>query len=105
METEHKCENCGSGCGTDEDKEHGCGCNKNKVKTMTIIDNGVEVLCNVLDVYEIYNKKYIGLQNKDTDRIYLYGYSETNDDIVLNEIESVEELRLVGRAFIDLMEE
>jgi len=105
MGTDHKCGNCGSGCGSSEDATKGCGCSKKKVKTMTIIDNGVEVLCNVIDVYEIDNKKYIGLQNKDTDRIYLYGYSETNDDVVLNEIESIEELRLVGRAFIDLMEE
>lgn len=104
MESEHKCGNCGTGCGSSDDSTKGCGCSKKKNKTMTIIDNGVEVLCNVLDVYEFDNRKYIGLQNKDTERIYIYRYTEKGDDFVLNEIDDVEELRAAGRLLIELIE-
>jgi hypothetical protein len=105
MESEHKCGNCGSGCGSTKDSTKGCGCNKKKSKTMTIVENSKEILCNILQVFDFDEHKYIALQDKDSDRIYLYRYTEKNDDVVLNEIENIEELRLVGRALIEYLEE
>lgn len=105
MESEHKCGNCSGGCGSSEASEVGCGCNKKNAKTMTIVENGVEVLCNVLKVFEADESKYIALQDKDSERIYLYIYLEEDDDVILNKIESIEELRLVGSLLIEFLEE
>ncbi len=82
MENKHQCGGCGSGCGSSDDGSKGCGCNKKNAKTMTIVENGIEILCNVVELIEYEDKKYIALQDKDTDRIYLYNYSEVEDDVV-----------------------
>lgn len=105
MGLEHKCGNCSGGCGSSEDSSAGCGCNKKNSKTMTIVDNGMEVLCNVLKVFVTEESKYIALQDKDTERIYLYIYLEEDDDVILNKIEYIDELRLVGRLLIEFLDE
>lgn len=89
---------CG-GCGTKG--QHDCGCKSSKKKTMTIQVDGMEVPCYVLCVFQCEEKSYIGLQNKDSDRIYLYIYQEEDDQIRLEEITDQEELRTAGRLLIE----
>ncbi len=105
MELEHKCGNCSGGCGSSEDSATSSSCNNKNSKTMTIVENGMEVLCNVLKVFDTEESKYIALQDKDSERIYLYIYLEDDDNVILNKIESIEELRLVGSLLIEFLEE
>lgn len=113
---EHKCEskNCGRNC-NENSVQSGCtsnetssslrfGCGKEKKKTMTIDVKGDKVDCNVIDVFEIDECQYIALINKDTDRLYMYKYSEINDEVILEDIIDNEELRLVGKVVIELLD-
>lgn len=74
--------------------------------TLTLED-GSELVCDVLAVYPCGDKQYIALvpeENPDDD-IYLYGYEETEDgEITLIDIESEDELEAASDAFDELLD-
>ncbi len=44
-------------------------------------DDGTEVECEIMGVFEVDGKEYIALIPDDgTDDVYIYGYKETGDD-------------------------
>ena len=44
-------------------------------------DDGVEVECEIMGVFDYDGKEYIALiPNDDTDDVYIYGYKEIGDD-------------------------
>lgn len=91
-------EKCGCGCGCDEDFE-----------IMTLeFEDGNEVECEVMGVFDVDGKEYIALFATDgSDEVYLYGYKELDDDendCELIDIENDEEYERVCAVFEELTE-
>ncbi len=68
-----------------EHKEHcGCGCEheKDEADFLTLeFDDGKEIECEILGVFDFEEKEYIALLPEDgTDDVYIYGYKEVGDD-------------------------
>ena len=70
-------------------------------------DDGVEVECEIMGVFDYDGKEYIALiPNDDTDDVYIYGYKEIGDDeFVLVDIEDDDEFEIVVAVFDKIMEE
>lgn len=69
-------------------------------------DDGVEVECEIMGVFDYGNKEYIALiPDDDTDDVYIYGYREVGDDeFELIDIEDDEEFEKVVAEFDKIME-
>jgi len=70
------------------DKEKGCGCGcdgsecaeERDVLTLEF-DDGAEVECEIMGVFDLDGKEYIALIPEDgSDDVYIYGYKEVGDD-------------------------
>ena len=70
-------------------------------------DDGKEVECEILGVFDCDGKEYIALLPEDgTDDVYIYGYQEVGDDeFDLLDIEDDEEFSRVVAEFDKLIEE
>ena len=70
-------------------------------------DDGVEVECEIMGVFDFEGKEYIALiPNDDTDDVYIYGYKEIGEDeFELVDIEDDAEFEKVGAEFDKIMEE
>ena len=70
-------------------------------------DDGVEVECEIMGVFDYDGKEYIALiPNDDTDYVYIYGYKEIGDDeFELVDIEDDDEFEKVVAEFDKIMEE
>lgn len=70
-------------------------------------DDGVEVECEIMGVFDYDGKEYIALiPNDDTDDVYIYGYKEIGDDeFELVDIEEDDEFEKVVAEFDKIMEE
>lgn len=78
-------------------------------EVMTLeFDDGNEVECEVIGIFDVEGKDYIALYALDgSDEIYLYGYKEfddAEDDCELIDIESDEEYEKVAAEFDRLSE-
>ena len=70
-------------------------------------DDGVEVECEIMGVFDYDGKEYIALiPNDDTDDVYIYGYKKIGDDeFELVDIEDDDEFEKVVAEFDKIMEE
>ena len=70
-------------------------------------DDGVEVECEIMGVFDYDGKEYIALiPNDDTDDVYIYGYKEIGDDeFELVDIEDDDDFEKVVAEFDKIMEE
>ena len=70
-------------------------------------DDGVEVECEIMGVFDFEGKEYIALTpNDDTDDVYIYGYKEIGEDeFELVDIEDDAEFEKVVAEFDKIMEE
>ena len=70
-------------------------------------DDGVEVECEIMGVFDFVGKEYIALiPNDDTDDVYIYGYKEIGEDeFELVDIEDDAEFEKVVAEFDKIMEE
>ena len=70
-------------------------------------DDGVEVECEILGVFDVEGKEYIALiPNDDTDDVYIYGYKEIGEDeFELVDIEDDAEFEKVVAEFDKIMSE
>ena len=70
-------------------------------------DDGVEVECEIMGVFDYDGKEYIALiPNDDTDDVNIYGYKEIGDDeFELVDIEDDDEFEKVVAEFDKIMEE
>ena len=64
-------------------------------------EDGEEVVCTILGVFDVNGKEYIALIPEDgTDDVYLYGYKEINEEeYELIDIEDDAEFELVAKEF------
>lgn len=70
-------------------------------------DDGAEVECEIMGVFDFNGKEYIALIPDDgTDDVYIYGYKEVGDDeFELVDIESDEEFEAAVAEFDKIMAE
>lgn len=70
-------------------------------------DDGVEVECEIMGVFEYDGNEYIALiPNDETDDVYIYGYKEVGEDeFELVDIEDDAEFEKVVAEFDKIMEE
>ena len=70
-------------------------------------DDGAEVECEIMGVFDFEGKEYIALiPDDDTDDVYIYGYKEVGDDkFDLVDIEDDAEFEKVVAEFDKIMEE
>ena len=70
-------------------------------------DNGDEVECEIMGVFDFNGKEYIALSPDDgTDDVYIYGYKEVGEDeFELIDIEDDAEFEAVVAEFDSIMDE
>ena len=71
-------------------------------------DDGKEVECEILGVFDVDDKEYIALiPEDDSDEVYIYGYVENEDDdeFELLDIDDNDEFDKVVKVFEALVEE
>lgn len=94
---------CGCGCGHnhEEESEHG-------MDSVTLtLDDGTEMVCGVVGIFEVKGKEYIALVN-DNDEVLLYRYIEDSNEengATLELFESDEEYDIVSQAFYEIFVE
>lgn len=88
------------GCGHDHDHEH-------HVHTVTLeLENGEELVCPIIEIFEVEGKEYIALLHPEEEIAMLYGFVEHEDEsLELTEIVSDEEYELVSEAFNSIFDE
>ena len=71
-----------------------------------LLDDGVEVECEIMGVFEYDGKEYIALiPDDDTDDVYIYGYKEVGEDeFELVDIDDDAEFEKVVAEFDKIME-
>ena len=82
------------------DEHCDCGCEEADYITLEF-DDGKEVECEIMGVFEVEGKEYIALiPDDDTDDVYLYGFKELNDEeFELIDIEDDAEFEKVAAEF------
>ena len=70
-------------------------------------DDGQEIECEVMGIFEVEGKEYIALiPDDDTDDVYLYGYKEISDEeFELIDIEDDDLFNKVAAEFDKIMDE
>lgn len=70
-------------------------------------DDGEEVECEIMGVFEVEGKEYIALiPNDGTDDVYIYGYKEVGEEeFELIDIDDDEEFQKVAKEFESITEE
>lgn len=84
---------CGEGCNCESEEE---------ADFITLeFDDGIEVECEIMGVFEYDGKEYIALIPEDgSDDVYIYGYKEVGDDeFELVDIEDDAEFEKVAAEF------
>ena len=96
----HEAHDDSCGCGHDHDHEH-------HVHTVTLeLENGEELVCPIIEIFEVEGKEYIALLHPEEEIAMLYGFVEHEDEsLELTEIVSDEEYELVSEAFNTLFNE
>lgn len=67
-----------------------------------VLDDGEEVQCEVVGIFEVEEKEYIALLPQNDDRVLLYVYEEKEDDLLLENIEDEEEFKKVSETFWEI---
>lgn len=68
-----------------------------------VLEDGEELPCEVIGIFEVDDKEYIALLPEDDDRVLLYIYSELGDDDVdLQNIDDDQEFEKVTEAFWEI---
>lgn len=96
----------------DENKTHddcncgdGCGCEEEIPTMQLVLDDGTEVEWDVIATFPVGDSDYIALAPQDSEDLFLYRYSETEDGVNLENIEDDDEFEAVGRALDELFNE
>lgn len=104
-ELKHDHDDHACGCGHDHDHDHDH--EHNHVHTVTLeLENGEELVCPILEIFEVDGKEYIALLHPEEEIALLYGFTDYEDgSIELTEITSDDEYEVVSEAFNSLFDE
>lgn len=73
------------------------------ILNLVLEDDGKEVACEVIGIFEVEGSEYIALVPEDDDRVLIYKYFELEDDeIDLQNIEEDAEFEAVTAAFWEI---
>jgi uncharacterized protein YrzB (UPF0473 family) len=89
------------------DHIHDENCNHDhEFQTITLtLDDGKELNCNVIGIFEVEDTEYVALLPENEDEVFLYQFKELDDgEIQLDNIESEEEYEKVSEIFMELMD-
>lgn len=75
----------------------------NKMIYLTL-ENGDELACHVLGIFDVEDKEYIALLPNGEEDVFLYSYEESDEGPVLTQIETDEEYNKISNAFLGLCE-
>lgn len=91
-----------------EHKHDDCQCDHDNHDHETIItltlEDGRELKCEVLVIFEVDSKDYIVLLPEKSERVFIYGYEETEEGPNLSIIESDTEYEKVADIYKDMQE-
>lgn len=93
------------GCGEDHHHHHedSCGCgghHHHHGQIFLTMENGQEVACDVLDIFEINGQGYIALLPEGEEDVFIYRFKEEEYGPQLALIEEQEEFDLVSQTFL-----
>lgn len=94
----HHHEGGGCGCGHHHEEEEAITLN-------LVLDDGQEIRCEVIGIFEAEEKEYIALMAEGDDRVMLYSYDEEEDEPVLENIEDEKEFEKVSEVFWEIFGE
>lgn len=108
---EHEC--CGK---HNHDEGQGCGCDghdhhhhdhesAHEDVIYLTTDDGEEMACNVLGVFDYKDDEYIALLPEKTETVFIYGFKEIDEEIDLTRIEDEELYKNLSDVFMKLWEE
>ena len=97
-------EEASCGCGHDHDHDHD---HDHGHHTVTLeLETGEELICPIIEIFEVNEKEYIALLHPQEEIAMLYGFMDYEDgSIELTEIKDDAEYELVSKAFNILMDE
>jgi len=90
--------------GHGDNHECGCNCDEGVEMIYLTLNDGKELACQVLAIFEMEDKKYIALLPEGSEDVYLYSYDEDEEGPILSQIEKDEEYEMVSEAFLSLCE-
>lgn len=67
-----------------------------------ILDDGTNMTCDVIGLFEVDGIEYIALAEPDSDNVLLYIYEEIGDEVSLKNIDSEEEYQAIADEFMEL---
>lgn len=70
-----------------------------------VLEDGSNITCDVIGIFEIEDTQYIALGEPDSDNILFYIYREKGDEIYLDNIQDEDEYKEVVDIFTDLFDE
>jgi uncharacterized protein YrzB (UPF0473 family) len=95
--SENKEQHCGCGCDHDHEEE------QNMIYLTT--DEGEEMACAVLGIFEMEGEEYIALLPENTETAFIYGFKEDGEEVELIRIEDEDHYQKVSDVFLSLWEE
>ncbi len=95
-------EDNGCGCGHDHDHDHD---HDHHVHTLTLeLENGEELVCPIIEIFEVEGKEYIALLHPEEEIAMLYGFIDDEDGSVeLTEITDDDEYDKIAEVFNELV--
>lgn len=108
MSEENKDKECNCGCEEHtHNREHNesCDCGQEHETVKLTFEDGNEVECNILGIFDVDEREYIALLPMGEDEVIIYRYAEIDGQAKLDQIESDEEYEKVGKALFDLFED
>lgn len=90
-----------------ENKHETCNHEHDEEQNMIYLttDEGEEMACAVLGIFEMEGDEYIALLPEDTETAYIYGFKEDGEEIELIRIEDETEYQKVSDVFLSLWED
>ncbi len=77
------------------DKKELYGYDEEDIMTLEF-DDGEEVECGILGVFDAFDKEYIALNPLGTEDVYIYGYKEYDEDYELMDMDDEEFNKVVA---------
>jgi uncharacterized protein YrzB (UPF0473 family) len=68
-------------------------------------DEGEEMACAVLGIFEMEGEEYIALLPENTETAFIYGFKEDGEEVELIRIEDEDHYQKVSDVFLSLWEE
>lgn len=100
QDNKHIHHHCGEGCNHDHEHDH-----DEPITLDLVLDDGKEMKCEVIGIFDVEDKEYIALLPLDDDKVLLYSYEEDGEELNLDNIDDEEEFKKVSETFWEIFGE